>query len=623
MVGVLIRMKLAVLRHRFKGGQRVQLGWSVLFGLVAIAATIWVSLLRFDTPGLSSDLLALSFGFWGLAWILGPLMFGGEDKTLLPEHFRSLPITPRQLATGLLGASFVDVPVVISLLAFTSLTIYASQLGIVPALVSVPALALQLLFLVILSRVTTNALREFTRSHLSAILGSLVTGALMAFLVSGWAIFAGVDDLVANGVSPTLSKAAHAAPSGWGIVAIESAYAGAWLRSAGALIGLALLIVVLRSWWVALLARRLTTRRTQSRVSQRPGVQIPDLFASPLGAVVYKELLTWGRDFTRTSFIYFAFFFSVFLCLYPVAIGASYTLPFIGLIFAMTAIGSVANLYGIDGSALWMTLVIPNATRHDVRGRQAAWFIIVAPVALAATLLMIAVTGFTWALPGTLTLVIAALGAGAGLIVLNSVYRLVPMIDPHERGKDMFDHPISWWQYMSLQVISIILIAPACSVVLLGARTDKNWLEWAAIVVAVAMGALYYWWFGRLAYQRLDARGPELLHLMLKGPSNTEPQEIEADPAKPDFNSIYRSMPRIKRLLFIAGLFIGPIALFPQGLVPLGLKLSGSDTRVWFLALYLPEIWQWPVIAFMVALGLSIFGLMARLILRQKCRITR
>ncbi len=46
------------------------------------------------------------------------------------------------------------------------------------------------------------------------------------------------------------------------------------------------------------------------------------------------------------------------------------------------------------------------------------------------------------------------------------------------------------------------------------------------------------------------------------------------------------------------------IPLFPQGLVPAVMKLTETPTRSWFLALYLPEPYQWPVIAAMVALGL-------------------
>ncbi|GII80404.1 hypothetical protein Sru01_53860 [Sphaerisporangium rufum] len=45
------------------------------------------------------------------------------------------------------------------------------------------------------------------------------------------------------------------------------------------------------------------------------------------------------------------------------------------------------------------------------------------------------------------------------------------------------------------------------------------------------------------------------------------------------------------------------LPLFPQGLVPIVLKIAGVDERSWFLALYLPEPWQWPTLLGMIALG--------------------
>ena len=47
------------------------------------------------------------------------------------------------------------------------------------------------------------------------------------------------------------------------------------------------------------------------------------------------------------------------------------------------------------------------------------------------------------------------------------------------------------------------------------------------------------------------------------------------------------------------------IPLFPQALVPAVMKLTETPTRSWFLALYLPDAYQWPLIAAMLALGLA------------------
>ncbi|WP_432927629.1 sensor histidine kinase [Microbispora sp. CA-135349] len=46
-----------------------------------------------------------------------------------------------------------------------------------------------------------------------------------------------------------------------------------------------------------------------------------------------------------------------------------------------------------------------------------------------------------------------------------------------------------------------------------------------------------------------------------------------------------------------------PIALFPQGLVAMVLKIVGSPVKSWFLGLYVPEPFQWPVIVGMILLG--------------------
>ena len=50
------------------------------------------------------------------------------------------------------------------------------------------------------------------------------------------------------------------------------------------------------------------------------------------------------------------------------------------------------------------------------------------------------------------------------------------------------------------------------------------------------------------------------------------------------------------------------LPLVPQGLVAALIKATGTPTRSWFLALYVPEAYQWPLIAAMVALGLAMLG---------------
>ncbi|WP_248964679.1 sensor histidine kinase [Sphaerisporangium perillae] len=69
--------------------------------------------------------------------------------------------------------------------------------------------------------------------------------------------------------------------------------------------------------------------------------------------------------------------------------------------------------------------------------------------------------------------------------------------------------------------------------------------------------------------------------------------------------SCENTLPRWKYRLIGAcwGLFWLP--LFPQGLVAMCLKIFGVQERSWFLALYMPTPFQWPVILGMIALGTS------------------
>jgi hypothetical protein len=60
-----------------------------------------------------------------------------------------------------------------------------------------------------------------------------------------------------------------------------------------------------------------------------------------------------------------------------------------------------------------------------------------------------------------------------------------------------------------------------------------------------------------------------------------------------------------RHLLPMACLTLCWIPIFPQGLVPAIMKLTESPTRSWFVALYLPDAYQWPLIAAMLALGLA------------------
>jgi signal transduction histidine kinase len=62
-------------------------------------------------------------------------------------------------------------------------------------------------------------------------------------------------------------------------------------------------------------------------------------------------------------------------------------------------------------------------------------------------------------------------------------------------------------------------------------------------------------------------------------------------------------LPRRKRIAVLSLWATAWCPLFPQGIVAGVFNTLGFEDRSWFLALYLPEPWRWPVIAFMILLG--------------------
>ena len=66
-------------------------------------------------------------------------------------------------------------------------------------------------------------------------------------------------------------------------------------------------------------------------------------------------------------------------------------------------------------------------------------------------------------------------------------------------------------------------------------------------------------------------------------------------------------LPRWKLVTVLALHLTAWCPLFPQGIVAASLQALRRRREAWFLALYLPEPWQWPAIVFMIALGLTMY----------------
>ncbi|HWD02781.1 MAG TPA: hypothetical protein VG674_10050 [Amycolatopsis sp.] len=528
MVGVLVRLKLRVLRNSMRGRQVAGMIVGGVFGLIAAALTIALATvpIRGGTD-ITLDLLTTVYAAWAAGWVLAPIATGGGDDTLRPEHFALLPIGRRKLAVGLLAASFVGVTAVVSLLAFLGLIFYGLRLGAGAALVGLVFSLLQLAFVVLLYRVVMAALGALLTSRKGKELG-VVLVALTG--LSGVGVNLAVNKLgpaIIDGQVPGFVNVMRVLPSGWGTVAVHAAGTGAWGTALGLFVAMLAVIAVLIAAWGALLARHVTNpsfrgaSRTKARAEGTPARRglLP---ATPVGAVARKELFTWWRDARRRVALLSTLIIGVGITVVPALSGGGRPaiVPYLGVAVVFFACMQSGNLYGFDGSALWHTLTIPGAERADVRGRQLAWALIVAPVALALAAILPGAVGEPGAYPWVFGLLPALLGAGSGVLILQSVFLAFPLPDQRKSSSPWSSGGRPGCVRVLMMLATTLLVAvgalPVLALCLAGALTDSPTLQWLGVPVGIVAGVVLAWWWGGIARRRLATHGPELLATVSK-----------------------------------------------------------------------------------------------------------
>ncbi|MFF5230728.1 hypothetical protein [Dactylosporangium sp. NPDC000521] len=550
------QMKFAILRHAFRGPRAQTAGTGALLGAVLAAGTIYLAFVN-------ADLLAAGYAVWMLGWMLGPVFMGGGDETVRPEYFALLGLPSRRLATGLLTAAFVGVAPLVLFTALLGLLVVGIRSGSV--LLAVPATLLQLAVFVLLSKVCVALVGIALRSRAGAIGSGLVNGAILAALGQVWVFF------VAFGETGIPSFVEYL-PSSWGVQAAR----GHWW----ALAALAASVLVLLALWAALLGRRSRPSSGRGAWSVRP--------ASAAGAVVAKELLTWSRDLVRNHQLAFALSYGVCFAASPLLIGWNGMLPYAGPIFVVMAAAMSSNLYGTDGTALWLTLL---ANASDVRGRQLAFLSVQAPLAILVTLVFTAVSGGPW--PLVLALLPALLGGAAGLIPLVSVYALIPGTDPHRRAGNPLRTSENDGGLTGLAYLMIALVLLTAAPALLTAI----WFGWAGVAVGLLTGAACFWFFGSLAERRLASHGPELLDTMRTGRKPVTQKTLR-------FDHMSNTQKAVAGWCF----GLGAIPLVPQGIVAAIFVANDKLHHSWFLATYMPAGFRYAVAGAFIALGLAMYG---------------
>jgi ABC-2 type transport system permease protein len=617
-------MKLTVLRRSMSGARAASLIIGALFGLAAAIGTVLLGLLALPQAA-AAPFYAVLCLLWTLGWLIGPMLTGG-DAILRLEYFTLFPLRPRRLAAGLLGAAFAGITPAITAIAFGVLLVYGIRLDAAAALVAVPAIALHLMLVIVLSKLATQALGSAMRSRVGWELSAVTVGLVIAFLNSGWFALGFFGRLFSGRWAGHVSAAVRWLPSGWAAVAVNAAGHSDWPLVVAALGGLVLLCAVLLEAWARLLGRHLVrgtvTTRSGTGGTSREG-RLPE---TAFGAVLGKELRLWVRDPRRARFIRIALWIGVFTGLLPVLSGSHVLLPWSGVIAVLFAGALSANLYGMDAGALWLTMVAPGMERTDVRARQAAWLTLVLPAAIVLTVAMafVKIPAHEW--PWVLAVLPATIGAAAGLIPLVSLLGPAPFPDrPGGNPLDGFSDESGdqvRLQTLIVLVLELLCAAPAAALVLAGRLLHNTAVQWLGLPTGLITGLFCAWLFGWLAYHRLSSQGPEILDIMRKGPQR-DPVAAPAGGADGSPVPARQDLPSGIAAVVGALMTLGILSLFPQGIVALVLGSVHAKVHGWFLALHFSAPDRVLISTGFILAGLTMLGSAAAMVWTTRRRQRR
>jgi len=518
-----VRLKLRLLRNGLRIGQA-----GVLFAIGAIGAAV-IALVGFavlaaargDATG--PNVAVIVFGLATLGWTFFPILGFGNDETLDPQRLATIPLTRRQLVTGVLAASLVGVAPLATLIAFSgALAGFAHDLT--STLLILMAIAASLLLCVVASRTLVAVMVPILRSRRGRDF-TILAVTIVALLPPVFQLFA-TGRGEGRDWSHTISQTAHQVrftPFAWGGTAVSNAARGHDLAAIGFLLAMTALIAVLLRIWSHVLERGLTTADTPPPVSRRGGSSsglipraLPFLPHNRVGASAAKDLRYSMRDPRRRAPLIAALVIPAValwapLSQLPVDAPASTTL--LALVAVLPVAGLTLNQFGLDGAPFWMTVAAGNNPRADLTGKNIANLLVMIPIATAATLICATFTHGWSYIPLTLGLAPALMGVLLG--VGNVISVRVPYAMPDRRNPLSFNPGQGCATLLAglgaLAVQGMLLIPVAVLTAILLHVLPLPVATVITIAVANAYGASIWLLGRRIAWHDAWWRLPELL----------------------------------------------------------------------------------------------------------------
>ncbi|GII82668.1 transporter [Sphaerisporangium siamense] len=431
MARLFIRLKLRLIAGNLRGDLMRQVGFMVTLAgalIVGCGGLLLMSLLRLAPPDVALDVGVVTFTGLTIVWIVAPLMAFGVDETLDPARLALFPLTPRQMAAGMFAASAAGPWPLASLLVLLGVVAGLAR-GVTGLLLGLVAVVLQGALCLVASRAVTTALSRLLRSRRGRDL--LALGVVAVILLSqlpnlllsrGYgedarAMLAGLAGVVRWGPP---GMAAHAIADGGPAGLAELA-------------AVAVVVLALAWVWIRVLRNAMVTADASTQAGAVRGDRLEGLLpGGPLGAVVAKQLKYLRRE-PRGRMGWLAAVGVSAVIIFTTSGGAAEAMPTWSVVgpvcVAALMIGlQSANLFGVDGGALWMHALAFSTARElrtDLAGRQFA-------VALVGVPLLAVLSLAAALVAGDLPALLPALLAGTGLLLIGlGVGALVSVLLPY------------------------------------------------------------------------------------------------------------------------------------------------------------------------------------------------
>lgn len=434
-----LRLKFALVRNGFRTGSTPMVIGSVLSLLAGFAAGLsglaGGVALRWAPDDVRQVIIQVVLAVVLLIWLVGPITVAGSDASMDPVKLVVLPLSRRQLAIGLTLSALVGPGGLATVPAVVGLVIGTAPLG--PGAVAVVAGGVLFVLLCAVSSrlLVTLVGLGLRRRGLRDVLGVAIP--LLVVLLSQLPNL--INNVLLRGhperaeqLLDRMRLVLRLWPSSFSASLIIAGEQGRGLRALAEAVGAVTTVTVLGAIWAVLLRRVMTSPPTTGAVrahrGRRPRVaRLMPWLPRRAAAVADKDLTLMLREPAQRVQLILATALALAAAVVPVLTGVRVVaVGYLGCALAVFLGMINSNVYGYDGSSMWVNIAAGDDARSDLLGKAVARLLVFTP-AVVVVALVLGLHARPALLPGVLGCTLGAWCLALGLSLLQSVIAPYPV----------------------------------------------------------------------------------------------------------------------------------------------------------------------------------------------------